>query len=323
MERNVSGASGGGVFAAGEVAITGVRLGQNQAQGSAGALYVASSGSADIERSSFQGHGADGAGAIESAGVLELTGSTIEGSSSNYGRSAVTIADGSASITNSTIAGNRNEDGFYASGGGLQVRGNAELSILNTTITGNYAPYDGFYTGIGGIDIRDQAQVQIANSIVTGNLGEGESSIGQNDVTGDFVSLGGNIFGDIETRTVLRSNDRASVEAEQVFRDIDLIRGDHDQAFGGALTFNEAPRIGPSPVLTAALLDTLRGICWGCLRASRERAPGVVTSARTPTSMMPESISSSARLISCPMRPEPSNVSTLLAIAPTMPIQCN
>lgn len=113
-----------------------------------------------ISNSSTVGVGADGGGIFTSGttGTVNITNSTISGNSTYYG--GAFAGGGDLTVINSTITGNTAN--FY--GGGIYIAGLAV--IANSTITGNSA-------GNSGGGILSFTTLTITNSTISGNSGGG------------------------------------------------------------------------------------------------------------------------------------------------------
>ena len=98
-----------------------------------------------------------GGGAIQNAGTMDLTGSSIEGNSSSGGTGGITNG-GMLTITTSTIARNVGHDG----GDGAIVNGGS-LELINSLVQNNF----GFVGGLVSF-----GQTNISKSIFTGNRSE-------------------------------------------------------------------------------------------------------------------------------------------------------
>ncbi len=117
---------------------------------SSSALYVASDSTTQVSTSHFINNNIG----IISRGVLTVTESTV---SNNYGRGISLNFPGKATILRSTISNNST----LAEGGGI-FSDSADLTIINSTVSGNYAQSG------GGLFIVDGA-AHIINSTITNN----------------------------------------------------------------------------------------------------------------------------------------------------------
>lgn len=221
-------ASNGGAIAA--VGAADVRLSRSVVSdngrvgefGSGGGLYLSGVDGAEIERCAITGNGA-----ISGAGIF--------------------IRGGSASVRESTVAGNTTSGEFPTVGAGIFAYGGG-LVLLNSTVTGNIA--NNSFSGYGaGIDVRDsgsgRGSLAVANSIVAGNLAilpDGERLA--DDVAGRVAASNGhNVFGTAVDGNV--PGDLENVSAGRLFAALDPDSG------GGRLALNG----GPTP--TVRLRDAL------------------------------------------------------------------
>ena len=209
-------ANGGGVFSDGILTVSDSLVAQNDARGDGGGIYnldtakitdsritdnTASGGGGiqnhfllDVVRSTVQGNSALFGGGISNESVLHLESSTLSGNSargfdggglSNYG-------DADASIINSTLSGNTAGDG----GGAVHQSSNHVLTIASSTIVDNVAEDDGGNAGDGGGIFVAGAGVSLRNSILAGN--ENPKGLSSPDCFGPLTSAGHNIIGDLD-----------------------------------------------------------------------------------------------------------------------------
>ncbi len=136
--------------------------------GGAAFLYTLDMTNSTISGNSAQRNLKPGNGGYEIGGAIVLVhGGTIAGSTidSNYsyGRAgAIASFQQSLTISNSTISGNRAQNGI---GGGLHLRIFADLVLYNDTITANHAALDG-----GGVFLNPgQKSLTTLSSIISGN----------------------------------------------------------------------------------------------------------------------------------------------------------
>ena len=178
---------GGGLSVAlgADVTLDGVELVGNLAT-DGGA--ISNAGTLDLTDVTIDGNTAmDEGGGIYNTGTLALTGTTVSNNSSATDGGGIWSQAGGAglTLTNVTISGNT----ATGSGGGLYNAANATLQ--NVTITNNTATQ-----GSGIHDTGAGATTTLTNTIVAGNLGSP-------DLSGSFVSNGGNLIGDTGTATML------------------------------------------------------------------------------------------------------------------------
>lgn len=139
---NGVGSSGGAIFNAGMLSVTGATVSGNTALISGGGIF--------------------------SSGTLNLAGSTVS-ANTGYFAGGVQNSDGSATISNSTVSANS----AVTWGGGLFVNGGSVTTITNSTLSGNTAvpvsdPY-GIINSYGGGIFNSASDVTITNSTISGN----------------------------------------------------------------------------------------------------------------------------------------------------------
>ena len=164
---------GGGIYhdGTGTLTIIDSSIESNTGKYAGGGIYM-SSATASISRSTIKSNntgGNDGGGGIYMTGtsVLTLSKSHVLGNRS-YGPNnlsdagGIKIASGTATITNSVIAGNSADGAYWAEGGGIYNAGT--LNLYFSTIADNYvdAQSGGLYAG---------GTETVVNSIIWGNSG--------------------------------------------------------------------------------------------------------------------------------------------------------
>lgn len=157
-----------------------------------GNIRVASGATLNLAKSTLSGGEAtrDGGG-ISSEGTLTVTGSTFTDNTADANEGgagfggAINIAGGEATVTNSTISGNRTFGTPGDSGGGVALLGGT-LSLVSVTLADNAAP-NSFGGGISN-DTGSAGSLTVENTIVAGNTqGEGDQC------EGGLTSLGNNL----------------------------------------------------------------------------------------------------------------------------------
>jgi Ca2+-binding RTX toxin-like protein len=147
----------------GEVELRSLTLTKGYASGYAngGAIFAMPDTKLSIIDSTISDSEATTGGAIMS-GWLEVVNSTLTGNHARiYGGAIGVYNGGTAVIINTTIDGNSAAgDSNYAGNGGISLGAEAQLTILNSTITGNAG---------GGIGVYDNVHITIHNSVVAGN----------------------------------------------------------------------------------------------------------------------------------------------------------
>jgi hypothetical protein len=156
---------GGGVSASGNVVIADTIIRGNSSKSIGGGLFCW--GAATITGCTITGNSASdsGGGILLGTGTLTVTNSAIRGNSAGGGGGGI-ASNGSLVVTNSAISGNSAngvaQNSSYRHGGGIWCVGS--LLVVGTTISGNSSKYDG-----GGIWSGLNANVTITNSTVSGN----------------------------------------------------------------------------------------------------------------------------------------------------------
>ena len=201
---------GGGIFASGDVTVTGSTIADNYAAGPSRGAY---------------------GGGIYAAGDVTITGSTISGntvtgnSRAVYGLGAVgggVYAKGDVTITGSTISGNSaNSDSSYVVGGGIYTRGG--VTVSDTTISGNSANSDLSGAGAGGI--RARGDVTVAGSMISDNSVAGDAT---NFPSLTFAAHAGGIrtSGDLTlTDSIVSGNSATGIGGDAVGGGLSAFRG--------------------------------------------------------------------------------------------------
>jgi hypothetical protein len=168
---------GGGIFNAGNgtVILTSTTLSSNTAKSSAlpgrgGGIFNASTGTVHLINST-------------------LSDNTALGSQGLGG--GIANADGTLTLTNSTVTGNSCSAGGIGEGGGVYQSGNGIVTLINSTLSGNSV--NGEIQSEGGGLFREGAgTVNIRNSLIAGN----SAMIMGPDVRGTINSQGHNLIGD-------------------------------------------------------------------------------------------------------------------------------
>jgi hypothetical protein len=202
VRANQTPQSGGGLLNnGGTLVVTDSTVSDNRAAGDGGG--IANQGALAVSHSTIRDNttinpfsGSGGGGIVSYGGVASVTASTISGNGKPPGTTGfpavgcgggIRADAGELRVTNSTISGNRGGD----TGGGLCVAGAANVSIRNSTITGNTTQLPA--AGQGGGGIYGSLAVTLSNTIVAGNTSA--NSIGH-DCRGALASGGHNLIGD-------------------------------------------------------------------------------------------------------------------------------
>ena len=199
---NFSNDDGGGIFTrSGDVSLTNSTVTRNK---SGDAFYASySSGS--------------GGGIFTNSGVVSLTNSTVSDNSSSSSGGGIRALYGNVFLTRSTVSDNSASVNFYGvgyAGGGISsgsYRGSGDVSLVNSTISGN--SNGDMSTGTNGFGggIYVYGNLSLINSTVSGNHGRGggvftsfgnffsSNSIiaGNNTIGGSSSDLDGNSGGDV------------------------------------------------------------------------------------------------------------------------------
>tara|TARA_R110002095_G_scaffold152237_4_gene132172 strand:- start:156276 stop:173423 length:17148 start_codon:yes stop_codon:yes gene_type:complete len=176
-------ADGAGIRNSGTTTLNHVEVTGNIAEDSAGGLN--NSGTMIIVDSTVSNNTAGGSGGgIRNTGTLEVIRSTIFGNTTERdGGALFNAGTGTASLSNSTFSGNQ------ADRNGGAIRNTATLDAINNTFTLNLAGSQG-----GGISNSGSSTLQ--NNLIIGNIASSNT-----ELSGDFISLGGNLTGLIGSAT--------------------------------------------------------------------------------------------------------------------------
>ena len=250
--------NGGAIFAdqGSRLSMTGSYLGYNKgAKG--GGLYAGEGSRITIKDSQLQHNRGSNyrygqGGAIDGRGSnIAITGSTIADNSAAGDGGGIRVSHSQLSLTDSTVTGNFGDYRLGAgSGGGIQIQDDSDVRIVGSTVTGNHL-YDSPINQGAGIFISKgvytpTSRLSLGNSIVAGNyLTSVDNPTVQASDIGNTISSsnGHNIFGSTVQGAV--DGDRQDVTPGQVFAAIDPTTG------GGRLGLNG----GPTP--TVALRDNV------------------------------------------------------------------
>ena len=163
-----------------------------------------------------------GGGGISLYGSGHITNSSITDNTSLDAGGGIKFFGTALTIESSTIANNHATYYWSCNGGGILV-GQGDLTIRNSTITGNsvYASIDYGGSRGGGIAMWPDAtgNLDIANSIVAGNTSNATDPTVQDVAGAVTLSNGHNIFGSDVTGSV--SGDLENVAAAALFARVD------------------------------------------------------------------------------------------------------
>jgi len=113
--------------------------------------------------------GSSGGGILNTAGVFNLTGSTLaNNTASNHGGAIETSPGATSNIVNTTVSGN----GANVDGGGIDNTG-ATTTLLNVTATGNTADADANNIGQGGGVGNFGGTTTMRSTLIAGNTDKG------------------------------------------------------------------------------------------------------------------------------------------------------
>lgn len=193
VRNNVARLQGAGLFNVNELTLTRATFSGNVSHAQGGGLYNQST--ATIVDTTFDSNVADGNGGaiynnagINSTSRVTITGSTLSNNEAATKGGGIYNND-FVTILNSTLSGNH----ANAIGGGIFNSVDTtpgSVTITNATIVENTTD------GAGGGVVNDQgATVDVQNTIIAANTALGSN----NDVQGQFVSLGTNFIGDAGT----------------------------------------------------------------------------------------------------------------------------
>jgi VCBS repeat-containing protein/predicted outer membrane repeat protein len=184
---------GGAISNDGKMTINNCRFTNNSASNSGGAIYVGASGAVtNISNSTFTGNSSQSGGAIANHQYMTILNSTFSanqagapGDSVGQGGAIDNNGGGNLTISNSTLSGNS------AVFGGA-VSNFQTLKIFSSTIAGNSGTSQG-----GGLATSNLGTLTLENTIVANNSTNGTGP----DVNGAVLSLGHNLIGNTASST--------------------------------------------------------------------------------------------------------------------------
>ena len=148
---------GGAIANAGTLSLTDVTIDGNKAANNGGGLF--NTGTASLNRVTISANDADGeGGGVFNDGVsFSATNVTISGNAANRGGGFYQFNSNPATLQNATITDNSG----VTRAGGIEVRGDALLSLGNSILSGNFAPSEadinGTITSLGNNLITNSA----------------------------------------------------------------------------------------------------------------------------------------------------------------------
>ncbi|MEJ2651907.1 MAG: choice-of-anchor Q domain-containing protein [Gammaproteobacteria bacterium] len=205
---NANHASGVMDVSGGKLALSGLTLTGGYTSAIGGGLYTHQGASVSLSNCTISGNtavqGAGGLVAYRGSTTISLISSTVSGNTSSTA-GGIGAVGGVLNLTNSTVSGNTATTGL--GGGGILAFYNSTVSLINSTVSGNYTNSYG-----GGILISDNnpnsgplasSTVSLSNSTVSGNsagyLGGGIVTVDSNmsltnsTVSGNSASTGGGV----------------------------------------------------------------------------------------------------------------------------------
>ncbi len=202
---------GGGVFAAGEIQLTGVTLENNESK-KGGGLY-ASANLVSMVSSTVSGNSADLGGGFYAKGCpITLTNSNISRNSARYQGGGFYAKESSVSITNGTVTANSatNENGTNNNhiGGGF-ISGESELVLTNSLVSNNSANRYGAFRARNGTVTLIGSTIANNSANETGGIYAGVSSIvslTNSTLTGNSSNLGVGGIASFESSIILHSS---------------------------------------------------------------------------------------------------------------------
>ncbi len=211
--------SGGGIYNnGGVVSLTNCTISQNKA-GFAGGLYnggtfTLQNSTVSDNMSTFYGGGIESASdPLYSPQGLTLTASTVSGNVSGTNGGGLYLSLGNATISNSTISGNRVSTGGWL-GGGVWVYYQATLNVTNSTIYDNFAGTGGGiynYHQQGALDLPGGilGVLQLGNITLQGTIvaNNGGGNCARSSQTDPINSLGYNLDSGISCEFNVANND--------------------------------------------------------------------------------------------------------------------
>jgi fibronectin-binding autotransporter adhesin len=189
----ISFGKGGGIFAStgSRLAIADSTIAGNDAE-NGGGVYAAPGSTVRIVGSTLEGNSVSGyryglgGGLYGKHSTITVEASTIADNRSDGSAAGITALDSRLTVTASTISGNRNAGGHvgYSDGGGIEVSG--QLTLADSTVTGNIGPAAYGYGSGAGVALEDGTRATITNSIVAGNHVGGAGGRAE-DITGTIT----------------------------------------------------------------------------------------------------------------------------------------
>ena len=169
---------------------TDVSISSNRAGDTIGGAFI-NGGTADLDRLRVDGNEGQEEGGLRLSGDVTILDSAITNNSAliDAGGFRATGVGNEVSVTNTTVSGNRAD----ANGGGI-VGGGATVTLTNVTVANNTADADGDDDPGDGGGIWTASAVSLKNTMLAGNV---DASAGSEapDCAPEVTSLGHNILG--------------------------------------------------------------------------------------------------------------------------------
>jgi len=195
ITRNSSSGNGGGIDNEGTLTVIDSSISHNYASSHGGGIFGGVGSTTMLEHSIVADNaGSDGTGGIESRGKLSLVDCTVDGNSGGEGPGGISqVGGGTLSIIHSSINSNTAGGGSYGGGiaisggtatvskseivgnrgqsaGGIAIRSATTVTLIDTRVADNRAPFGG-----GGI-YNDGTLILAHHSTVTGNWMDPETT---------------------------------------------------------------------------------------------------------------------------------------------------
>ncbi len=232
-----------------------------------GGVNVEPGGTATIRRSEFRSNSTTGTfgngtgGAIFARGTTEVIDCTIEQNTANYSGGGI-FSSGMLTITGTTLSNNTAQKG----GGGLAGNNEANIQLLNSTLSGNSTPSSGGGIKTAGVSLSLINSTIIQNSATAGG---GISDGGYSGITLHNTLVAGNTIADGAEQNDLSavvdatsSNNLIGVETTSFTGISDGVNGNQIGTLAmpldpviGSLQNNGGPTLTHKPLFHSPLID--------------------------------------------------------------------